>query len=363
MAKNILYIGPYREFSGMGNASRQYIKSLLTTNHSVTLCPIYNVLKPYPENALDTQILKLEKDNKKQYDTIIQHCYPHQIAYDNRFSKHIFITQLESSNYPSLFSDYLNMADFVVVGSVNCKEQIKIAPEKIAIIPEPIDTEAIIKYKESHDKQNKESFTFYCISDFVNKKNLDQILFAFFYLTTKYENIELIIKTKCNKSSSEDFNSIIQYEISKQYNLVPGAYKKPKIISGEISQEDIWYIHQNNDCLININSLESSGYATLEAIAFDNAVICLKDSPSYNITNYFGVDYSLERCLDDDKTYNLYNTFYQFWKKPKLESLINQMELAINENIKDQKIRTNSYGNILQKHSINHISSLFLNII
>lgn len=363
MQKNILYIGPYREFSSMGNSARQYIKSLLKTNYSLSLCPIYNLLKPYPENGLDKEILDSEKTYKKSYSTIIQHCYPHQICYDNRFSKHIFITQLESSNCPPVFSEYLNIADCVVVGSFFSKDQISIDRDKIKIIPEPIDIDQINKYKQSHKQQPKKSFTFYCIADFVNKKNLDQILFAYFHLNQKYDNIELLIKTKSNKSSQEDFNSIIEYEISKQYNLAPGAKKKPKIISGEISQEEIWYIHNNNDCLITINSAESSGYSALEAIAFDNSVICLVDSPSYNITRHFGVDYSIERCMDDDKPYNLYNTFYQMWKKPKIESLIDKMELVINENLDQKQDRIQSYASIIKQSSIDSVSSLFLGII
>ena len=82
---NILYIGRYRDFSGVGNASRAYLKSLIRTGHNVSARPIYNIYKDYPENEIDDEILELETNFSKKYHKIIQHCYPHQLTYNKNF--------------------------------------------------------------------------------------------------------------------------------------------------------------------------------------------------------------------------------------------------------------------------------------
>ena len=41
IAKNILFVGPYRQADGWGFASHDYLMSLLTTEHNIASAPIY----------------------------------------------------------------------------------------------------------------------------------------------------------------------------------------------------------------------------------------------------------------------------------------------------------------------------------
>jgi glycosyltransferase involved in cell wall biosynthesis len=357
---NVLYIGPYREFTRSGNTSRQYIQSLIETGHDISLAPIYNRNYSAPEATIEKNILDLEKKTKKKYHTIIQHCYPHQITYDARFDKHVCITNLESKNCPPILGEYLDCCDNIVVPSKFCAKVLSgfLNPDKINIVPEPIDFSRIEKYKNKHKKNITDKIKFYAFSDFNNKKNLHSILSAFFYLNNQYSEIELVIKIKNNKIPYEEYKSIIDYELNKQYHLWPSIKQKPKIISGDIAQEQVWYIHNDNNCLISIDSSESFGYPALEALSFDNSVISLKDSPSYELDQTYGVDYTEEPCMDDDKTYPIYNGFYEVWKKPKIESLISMMELAILASSDKKILRAN-----LSNYSTTNVASLFNQII
>ena len=108
---NILYIGPYREFSVMGNAARQYIKALVASGDNISIRPSYNIFKPFPKEEIRNEILELESNFSKSYHKVIQHCYPHQVVLDKRFQQNICITHLESMGSNQTIAQYLNIMD------------------------------------------------------------------------------------------------------------------------------------------------------------------------------------------------------------------------------------------------------------
>ena len=74
-AKNILYIGPYRQNDGWGYAARDYLLSLLTTEHNISAVPIYlnysaayQISNPLIQKAEKESFNKarIKNNNKKQ---------------------------------------------------------------------------------------------------------------------------------------------------------------------------------------------------------------------------------------------------------------------------------------------------------
>lgn len=364
---NILYIGPYREFSGVGNASRAYLKSLIRTGHNISARPIYNIYKDYPESELDDEILELETNFSKKYHKIIQHCYPHQLTYNKNFDKHIAIIHFDSRGYRSNVFQFFDIMDTVIVGSDYVNKQIKNKINaNVITIPEPIDIDSIGAYKSRNTKQSKNSYNFYCIGDWIKRKNFDKIIFAFIKLSSYYPDIELVIKTKSGITDDTSIKSIIEYDLNKIYDLTKRYNSiKPKIVIGELGTEGLYYIHNNNDCLVNLASGESFGYSTLEAMAFENNIIVnAKTSNQEIIQNGCGllVDTESTRCMDDNKLFPIYNTFDNIWEDPIIGDIYKKMQYSLNETSSEAANRKNKQKQNLTKYSIENISQLFLNI-
>lgn len=366
---NILYIGPYREFSGMGNAARQYIKALIKTGHNISIRPIYNLFKPYPITEIDNDILELESNFSKTYHKVIQHCYPHQLTFDRRFEKNIAIVHLESFGYKSLISEYTNIMDMIVVGSnfvYKSLVQSGSDPQKIRIIPEPIDLEVVNLYKQNNKQEDRKAFSFYTICDFVDRKNLDKIITAYGLAYDIDDNVELIIKLKNFSNTDIHINETVDYTLGKIYTTLRRNHiKKPKIILGNTKHDAIMYLHHNNDCFINASSGESFGYATLEAMAFNNNVIVNdKIGSSEILAEHCGLltETKTIGCVDSDRIYYQYNTIDNNWYEPQLESLIENMYKASNETPSLKQRRIDSQNSQLNKFSTDTISQYFVNI-
>lgn len=364
---NILYVGPYREFSGIGNASRMYIRSLIKTGHNISIRPIYNIHREYPEQEIDDEILELELNFSKKYHKIIQHGYPHQFCYNSNFDQHIGIVHLESSNYFANIIQYISMMDRVIVGSNFVKQQIQKYIPNVDVVPEPIDTEQISEYRNNHIKQQSDTFNFYCISEWLSRKNIDKIILAFIRLSNYYEHIELVVKTKSVFHGDDNVRESIDYMLSKMNNLVnTKKIKKPKIVIGESNLDGIYYIHNNNDCLINISSGESFGYPVLESMAFGNNIIGNNKGAIFElIKDGCGLSVNTESvpCLDEDRQYPLYNSAFQYFDNPFINSLYENMQIAINENENEKIKRTEKQQEKIQKYSIENVSEILKGVL
>jgi glycosyltransferase involved in cell wall biosynthesis len=364
---NILYIGPYREFTGMGNAARQYIKALLVAGHNIGIRPIYNIFKAYPEKDIDYEILELESNISKPYDILIQHCYPHQLYYDNRFQKNIGIIHLESNNYYSNLSNYINMMDEIIVGSNFVHKTLSSInfDKPIKVVPEPIDLEFIKKYRDNNARSIKNNYSFYAIGDLSERKNLYEIVKAFVVAYDTDDNVDLVLKIISNQERVAT-DQEIEYELNKIYSRIKKNYeKRPRIVFGDIDYHSMLYLHNNNDCFINVSSGESFGYSTLEAMAFNNQLIVNDHIGSSEIIDedcgLFNNVYK-RSCEDSSRLYHIYNSYHQSWHKPEIDSLIVNMNTARNESKENREKRVEKQNDRLNNFSIESISKTLINI-
>ena len=368
---NILYIGPYREFSGMGNAARQYIKALVASGDNISIRPSYNIFKPFPKEEIGNEILELESNFSKSYHKVIQHCYPHQVVLDKRFQQNICITHLESMGSNQTIAQYLNIMDTIVVGSNYCVKALSsngVDPSKIKIIPEPIDLEIVSSYKENNPPKAKTSsaFSFYTICDFVDRKNLDKMILAYSLACDKLDDIELVIKLKSFTNTDIHINESIEYFLSKIYSTIRrNNIRKPQILLGETKYDTILYMHNNHDCFINVSSGESFGYSTLEAMAFENNIMVNKHIGSSEIIQENCgnlVETKSCQCLDSDRVYYLYNSINDYWFVPEVSSIIENMYKSIYESKENKKQRIDSQKEAIKQYSIENVARLMVKL-
>lgn len=366
---NILYIGPYREFSGMGNAARMYITALHRAGHHVSIRPIYNMFKTYPESEIPKEILDLENNSSTKYHVCIQHCYPHQLNYSTKVSKTIGIVHLESNGYGRDMRQYLNLADELIVGSRSCRNSITSCgcDKPIHIIPEPIDLDSFGSYRQLNPKK-KNGFTFYALADFCLRKNLLDIILAYSVISSRYDYANLIIKTKQKNTAELSIsNNYIKENIdvlTTVFNTSREAKRQPRIIVGDTSYKNILNLHNSGDCYIDVSSGESFGYATLEAIAFDNNIIVNEGTGSDDLLEEFGMSVSSQPtgCTDNHKPYFMYNSIFQSWQKPDINSLIEKMETAILETDNEKISRIEKQREKLKRCSVDSVSEMLRKI-
>ena len=362
---NILYIGPYREFSGMGNASRQYIKALIVAGHNVSVCPIYNIYRAYPEVDIDPDILHRESNLSTSYDKVIQHTYPHQYSYDYRFAKNIGILHLESHNYYQNLTQYINLMDEIIVGSQYVAHSVRtsgVCTAPIRVVPEPIDLEMVKTFRASNPPVKKTSqYKFYTIGNYISRKNLDMVVTAFLSLFTTHDQVELIIKTKEYGQPEESLQQALEYDLQRLYESVKNlGVNKPKVMIGETSYKNILHIHNNGDCFINASSGESFGYSTLEAMAFNNNIIATNNTGGSEIIDSTCGKYVHSEpvgCVDNHSHF-LYNSIHQQWNKPTVNSLMKQMIGCMEESESEKEERIISQNNRIKKFSLETVSNL-----
>ena len=367
--KNILYIGPYREASSVGNASRKYIKALNATKNNITIKPFYNIWKSYADSLINTDILQLENNTFDHYDIVIQHVYPHQLSYNNKFEKNIAIVHPECLNYGLDYINYINQMDTIIVPSEFSKRSLVgtgIDQTKIVTVPVPLDLIEIDSFKNimSNKDKTNQKYVFYIIDKFASQSNIEKTILAFLILSSKYENIELVLNIEPSFHLNDN---IIKENIYNIYNMFStNQDNMPTIINGDIEYSKLLDIHNNGDCLIDISSGKSFGYSSLEAMIFNNNIIALNDTAqSELLSNNCGsiIDNEYANCLDDNKSFFMYNTVRQTWSKPILNDLINTMEKTILESDTAKINRIKSQDSTVQSFSIKNISELLENIL
>lgn len=351
----------------MGNASRRYIQALNRAGHHVSIRPIYNAFCPYPESEIEKEILDLEKNSSTSYHTCIQHCYPHQMQYNNKVGKTIGLIHLESYNYANDMAQYFRLVDEIIVGSKTCRDAIVgagVSDKPLHIVPEPIDLDFFGSFRELNEKKS-DGFTFYSLGDFSTRKNMLTTMLAHAIICSRYDYVNLIIKTK-NKNLAEHIisNSHIKESIEINNTVFPISKdheRQPRIIVGNTEYKNILHLHNRGDCLVSISSGESFGYPSLEALAFDNNIIVSENTGVEDLLDDgFGllVSSTTVPCEENHKPYFMYNTVFQEWQKPDLHDLVRKMEMAILENESDKVKRIEKQRAKLKRCSMDSVADM-----
>lgn len=289
--KKILYIGPYREFGGAANSSRNFIHALHRAGHDVCIAPIYTTGDIYPENEISSEILPLENNFLKSYDIVIQHCHPCEYVYKSGWSLNIGVFQFDSFLLPHTLSSRLKLVDRIVVNSMNNYNVVQkiLIDHEIKYCPELINEELVHQSYKKYEWANMDlNYKFYLIGDFVNRKNFIKAISGYISAFTKYDNVELILKTKPHYTHNNDqvLHKELEYELEKIYNankLKKADAPQIKIMIGKFNYHDLLTLHYNANCFIDISMGENFGYSTLEAAMFNKDIIVNSKSSSNEI--------------------------------------------------------------------------------
>lgn len=341
--KNILYIGHYKDNSGLGESSRRYIDFLSSNiKYNLSIRPLLLTTSAITTAIDSNQYDEYENNSSKNYDTLIQHTFPDNIEYNKEFGKNIAIVDIETFNIKhSGWIDKLNLMDEVWVGSRFSAQSLLsgglIRP--IRIIPEPYNlAEYESDLRDNFFTYQKESrpFIFYIIGQYAEKSNIKSIVLAYLLEFNKKDNVKLFIKTCDHRKQNEDLENIIKYDISIIKNILRKPYDDYSdidMLCGYLSKANIIRLHKSADCYINAVRADGFGCSAIEAALCGKIVVNTKNigsSTYFNNTNSIMVNSAEVACMcSNSRIKNLY-TIHERWFEPSIDDLRKAFRTAYN---------------------------------
>lgn len=349
--KNILYIGPYRQKDGWGEAAKSYILSLKQTNNKLHCQPVY--MSNNIDSDIDSEIKYLENNNLSHYDIVIQNVLPMMMSKTNLYN--IGLLFVENQNFNSTSIHNLNLMDEIWVSS---------SLEKNSLIDGGVTTQIkVIGHAIKVNKNNKNIFTeelkdhykFYFIGEYIQRKNIKDLIIAFHLEFDITEKVSLALKLSgCSEEQiRKDINSIKAKLRTKKY------FHNELLITNNLTEYQINSLHNSCDCFVVTSYGEAFCRPAAEALCNGNYLI---SSSNIGVLDYAeDEDISVVECypspviLDNPEIMaqlDIYNG-NEIWYIPNIPDLRKKMRSAFenrksnhNENIYMKKF---SYQNVGQK--------------
>ena len=275
----ILFVGPYRQGDGWGEAARGHIKALMHTSHELAIRPIY--MAPNP-TEVPPEFAQLEKNRCEKFDLIIQNVLP---TYLERYgdSKCVGLSMLETGCLQHTTWPYhMNLMDEIWVSSQQELKDITPLITPSAVVHQvPID---VSKFNYNYDTSHwqrfgfHDKFVFYFVGENIPRKNLQALIMAFHLEFDLSEQVELLIKTnKAGMDSSQLYRAIDDKssQIKKDMQLYAdlSMYKSECVVTETLTPEHLYGLHQICDCFVMPSRGEACCQPMLDALGFGNPVI------------------------------------------------------------------------------------------
>lgn len=338
--KKILYISQ-NNHSGYSYAARNYIYQLLENGFDVTWDTSrfgkssYSPCNKYEHRVFDCLNKQID------YDCVIIHHVPDawsDIVKTIQRGKRVYgLTVWETTKLHGDWVSYINNSvDEVIVPSyfnkdvflssgINKKINVwyhDIFPINLNAIDDINNiTNKFLLYKnQSYIKDIdcvetciRSKTVYYNISQYNERKNIDQLIKVFCDKFTKNDNVCLLIKT-FYKEFDRSQTEALKYKIS---SLIKNYTNPPNIFFcfDDLNDIQIQTIHYFSDVYFTLNRGEGFGLCTYTAKKFGNKVICGKFGAEIEFLDHNDVklDYTLSNTFNMDIYHNWYDDKNQFW--------------------------------------------------
>lgn len=271
--KNVLYIGPYRQGDGWGYAAKEYVNILSKCDCNLSIKPVY--MSSSIDNTYNTLYNALEAVRFNHYDLIIQNVLPHMVEYYPD-SKNVAIVDVETHNLAhTAWPRYLNVIDETWVDTAAEVEILKCSGvENVKQIHMPFNTDKFQEVNEQPWLELKDTFNFYFVGEYTERKNLPALIQAFAREFRQGDDVQLIIKTSISGMPAKDACSKVQQELSELKSSLriyhTDKYISEYIITDRLPEKDLWGLHSVCDAFVMPSRGESSCLPLMDAMYFDN---------------------------------------------------------------------------------------------
>jgi len=273
----ILYLGHYKEGSGWSNAAINNILALDSIGLDVAC---RNISLTGKNKIVPDRIYELETNKSQDAEYCIQHLLPHHLVGSSIFKKNVAYCPAESI-HTQLNTWHLDMelVDELWVANSDQKKNVeKFVNRPVEVVPHTFNCSV---YEEPRRAVfgNDTTFRFYNISDINQRKNIQSIIRCFYHCFDIDDRVELVIKVKkhgfSEKQLGEGMTQMLQgMKSDMRKHINPNLYPSVRLITNDISSDQILDLHASCDCYVGISHGEGWSIPSFEAMAFGNTPIC-----------------------------------------------------------------------------------------
>jgi glycosyltransferase involved in cell wall biosynthesis len=322
--RGVKYVGPVSDFSGYGEAARNYVLSLHKKGVPITVFP--RNFDPNPPSIADKEekeILDSLIGKKIDYDVVIVHLTPDLYPqYAERGKYNIGFSAWETSllhpkwaNACSVMSELWVPCDWNVQAFKDSDVQVPIYK-----IPHGIDVDmfnGLDGEKFNIKGVGDSTYKFYSIFQWMHRKNPDGLLRAYFNAFTDQDNVVLVLKTY-RMGMPKDKEIIRDAIINIKKDMGIGRYPKVVLIGDLLSKLQMLGLHKYGDCYAGLPRGEGFGLPFFEAGLAGNPVIAPGHGGQLEFLredNSFLVDYS-DTYVSSMSSFNSWYLGNQKWAEP-----------------------------------------------
>ena len=275
--KGIKYIAPMFDNSGYAQASRGNILAIHEKGIPLTLKPI-SFESIHPDLGEDGKVMKSLVNQRIDYNIVIIHTTPE--FWRERKEKgvvNVGYTIWETSLLHPDWKNYINQnVQKVLVG---CEWNVEVFKNSgvevpVGVVPHGINMERFDNPAPYNIAGiNKDTFVFYSIFQWTERKNPLAMIKAFWHAFQGNENVALVLKAYRGDYSEVEKQGI-RDTIKKLKDVTPmDKYPKILLIPNMLSDEEIYGLHTRGDCYVSLDRGEGFGLSPFFAGAAGNPII------------------------------------------------------------------------------------------
>ncbi len=282
--RGVKYIGPIWDFSGYGEASRNYILALHKAGVPITVQPhCFDRNAPPVGSEEERAILASLVEKPIDFDIVIVHLTPDLApAYAQKYSDKYVIsyTVWETSKLHPLWVNACNMVKEVWVPCQWNMEAFASSGVKVPMlrVPHGIDPtlyDSVGSLAESLLGPKTSTYNFYSVFQWNARKNPEGLLRAYFNAFRAEDDVRLILKTYIggNVPAHEDARMIKEHVGHIKRDMQLPNYPKLSLITETLSSEQMRALHMYADAYVALPHGEGWGLGFMEAGLAGNPVI------------------------------------------------------------------------------------------
>lgn len=270
----VCYSGPLYDYSGYGEANRHDVGALIAAGVDVTAqIPRYSL--EISEYGKLGQLAQSIENKKIGYKIKIIHTTPN--VYKQFYEPgvyHIGRVFWETNKLPPDFAQNCQYVDEIWTGSEFNAQAIRNAgvEKPIHIIPEAIDTEVDEELKP-YIIENANSFKFYSIFEWTERKNPVALLQAYWQEFKPDENVSLTIKTYVDNFTPDKRQEVMNNIKQVKKRLALDFYAPVFVFRNLMDRRQIYRFHKTFDCFVSAHRGEGWGIPQMEAMLMEKPVI------------------------------------------------------------------------------------------
>lgn len=284
---NVSYLGPLKDYSGYGEASRHHVAALDAAGVNVQA-----ELVTYSTDASDFGEIGKTVDrlleNKGHSRIRLLHTTPDQFKRHLVKGKyHVGFCYWETDKLPEGFAAGLKHCDEVWTGSESNRQAILSTgvDKPVYIFPQPLETER--EWPDPYQIPDFDGFLFYSIFEWTDRKNPGALLNAFWQEFQNDENVGLLLKTYHRNFVLSNKRMVRSYV--QTFKNRSGLRKFPPVFLylDLMDRHQVMRVHKTGHCFVSTHRGEGWGVPQAEAMLAGNPVIS---------TGYGGIHEYVDDC-------------------------------------------------------------------